>query len=66
MAGPDKPDRHTTPRKPLSIGDDLWVPFGERAGAKNRSAVLRQFVRWYLRLPGATLPRRPPAPSSED
>lgn len=54
-------DRHTTPRRPLSVGDELWVPFGKRAGEKNRSAVLRQFIRWYLRLPGATLPRRPPA-----
>jgi hypothetical protein len=59
-------DRHTTPRRPLSVGDDLWVPFGKRAGEKNRSAVLRDFIRWYLRLPGATLPRRPPAEKPDD
>lgn len=37
--------------------------FRQRAGAA--PAVLVQFMRWYLRLPGAELPERPPAPVSE-
>lgn len=37
-----------------------WARFGEVAGARKRASILRQFVRWYLRYPGAKLPQRPP------
>lgn len=39
----------------------LWDEFGEAtAGHKDgRSGVLRDFIRWYLRKPGAELPARP-------
>jgi hypothetical protein len=59
-------DRHTTPRRVISAGDELWDPFGEVVGARNRSAILRQFMAWFLRLPGARLPERPPARRKTD
>jgi|HigsolmetaAR201D_1030396.scaffolds.fasta_scaffold77505_1 hypothetical protein len=46
---------------------EVWAAFGEattRAGT-DRAAVLRAFVAWYLREPGAELPERPPAPEPE-
>ncbi len=36
---------------------DLWGEFG--ALADDRSALLRQFVEWYVRRPGAKRPSRP-------
>ena len=52
-----------TPTRPIRIDLDLWDRFGaatKRAGS-DRSAVLRQFMAWYVRDVGAALPRRPPA-----
>lgn len=42
---------------------ELWEGFGKAAAAAgtNRSAVLVQFIRWTIRHPGASLPKRPPA-----
>jgi hypothetical protein len=37
---------------------ELWERFGEVA-EPDRSAVLRAFVAWYVREPGAKLPVRP-------
>jgi hypothetical protein len=36
----------------------LWERFGEVA-EPDRSEVLREFIRWYVREQGAKLPRRP-------
>jgi len=38
-----------------------WDEFGEASASQNteRSGVLREFIRWYLRKPGAELPKRP-------
>ncbi|KAA6216422.1 hypothetical protein CP979_05280 [Streptomyces filamentosus] len=40
-----------------------WVRFGEAAAAAgtNRSAVLQQFMAWYIGTPGVECPQRPPA-----
>lgn len=55
--------------KPKNIrvpGDEEWEPFlaATRAmhpeGRSPRTLVLREFIRWYLRRPGAKLPERPP------
>lgn len=43
------------------LAEALWVRFGEaaeRAGT-DRGTLLRAFVRWFLREPGAELPPRP-------
>lgn len=54
-----------TARQTIRIDESLWIAFGESAGAtgSDRSTVLREFVRWYVREHGAKMPRRPDAPS---
>lgn len=52
-----------TPTRPIRIEPTLWEQFGQAtatAGA-DRSGVLRDFIRWYVREPGGKLPRRPEA-----
>lgn len=51
-------DTHTTNRV-VRVPDDDWTDFGELVGTRHRSALLRQFIAWYLRRPGAKLPKRP-------
>ncbi len=50
-----------TPTRPIRVDLDLWGRFGEAAGEQglDRSSVLRDFIRWYVREPGAKLPARP-------
>jgi hypothetical protein len=44
-----------------------WDPFLDAAkvihpeGRSPRAKVLREFIRWYMRRPGAALPKRPDA-----
>lgn len=56
------PESHT-PGRLIRAEQNVWDTFGEACGmaGKDRSAVTRDFWRWYARLPGAKLPRRPPA-----
>lgn len=37
----------------------IWEALGEAVGKNNRSMVMRQFIAWYIRDPGAKLPKRP-------
>jgi hypothetical protein len=37
----------------------LWKKLGALIGDRNRSDLLRSFVAWYVREPGAKLPERP-------
>lgn len=59
-------DDYDTQRK-FRAPDDEWNPFEDAtramhpAGRSPRGRVIREFIRWYLRRPGATLPDRPPA-----
>jgi hypothetical protein len=47
--------------------DDEWEPFEDATRAQHptgrspRGRVIREFIRWYMRRPGAKLPERPPA-----
>jgi hypothetical protein len=56
---PGKGTRNRTIRMDLP----LWTALGTRAAGAgtDRAAVLRALVRWWLRIPGAELPERPPA-----
>jgi hypothetical protein len=45
----------------MRIPDDEWLPFEDATGDQPRAAVVRDFIRWYLRRPGAKLPERPAA-----
>jgi hypothetical protein len=50
---------HKTFRALFSIDAKMWEQFGKLAGGTNRAAILRAFVAWYIRQPGAKMPRRP-------
>ncbi|WP_141703724.1 hypothetical protein [Planobispora rosea] len=51
-------DSHT-PNRPIRVDAELWDAFGALVGPRNRSAILRDFIRWYIRERGARLPDRP-------
>lgn len=57
---PEKPT-HTPPRQ-IRIGDE-WLDFDTAAKSQGteRAALVREFIAWYLRRPGAKLPSRPAA-----
>lgn len=50
-----------TPTRPIRIDLKLWEKFGQAAGrvGLDRSALLREFMAWYVREPGAKMPKRP-------
>ncbi|WP_435589826.1 hypothetical protein [Micromonospora aurantiaca (nom. illeg.)] len=50
-----------TPRWAIRVPENLWTAFGEatEAAGTDRSAVLREFIRWYVREHGAKTPQRP-------
>jgi hypothetical protein len=52
-----------TARQTIRVDETLWERFAEAAavGELDRSGVLRDFIRWYVREPGAKMPRRPDA-----
>lgn len=47
-----------TARQTIRVDEPLWERFGGIA-EPDRSTVLREFIRWYLREPGAKAPKRP-------
>lgn len=51
--------RHKHPHRSIRIPDDAWDVLGELTN--NRSGLILDFVRWYVRTPDATLPQRPKA-----
>lgn len=54
------PNQPKTPISRFRIDADEWQAFGEAVPQDtDRSAVLRDFVAWYLRRPGARMPKRP-------
>lgn len=53
-------DTHTTNRV-IRVPDDQWEAFGDLAGVRDRARVLREFIAWYVREPGAKRPERPAA-----
>jgi len=57
------PNKPATPNRAVRIDDADWED-AERATAAmgtDRAKAINQFLRWYLRRPGAKLPERPPA-----
>lgn len=51
-------DRHITPRRQTGIDDPDWDELGRIVGDRNRSAVVAQLVRAFLKRPGARMPKR--------
>jgi hypothetical protein len=52
---------HRMFRALFSVPKDDWTAFGEALKDTDRATVLRAFIAWFLRKPGAKLPQRPPA-----
>jgi hypothetical protein len=52
------PNQPKTPLQNVRVERDLWLAFGAVA-EPDRSAVLREFIRWYVGEPGVKAPRRP-------
>lgn len=55
-----EPDSYTKHR-PIRIEDSLWDALGAVVGSRKRGALVRDLVRWWLRVPGAKMPARPPS-----
>ena len=55
------PNKPATPHRAVRIDDETWEELGGAAAAAgtDRSAVLRELARWWLRRPGAKMPPRP-------
>ncbi|MEU2248141.1 hypothetical protein [Streptomyces sp. NPDC019224] len=62
----DTAAEYDPPRK-FRAPDDEWNGFEAATKAQHptgrspRAQVIREFIRWYMRRPGAKLPVRPPA-----
>lgn len=52
-----------TQHRSIRIPDDTWLPAMSQAKAQDTSAgeLCREFLDWWLRKPGAKLPKRPAA-----
>lgn len=50
-----------TPHAGIRVPPELWEEFAAvaREQGTDRSTLIRAFIRWYLRKPEATLPKRP-------
>ena len=60
------PNKPGTQHRSIRISDEDWDD-AERATAgmsTDRAKIVNQFIRWYLRRPGVTMPKRPDRPSS--
>jgi len=55
--------RRGTPNITVRMDPDLWDDLGRITD--DRSELLRAFIRWYLRTPGAKLPTRPSPESAK-
>lgn len=62
------PSSQKTSAKAARIEDDLWREAGEAAQRMDtdRSTIIREFLSWYVRRPGAELPERPGEAPKED
>ena len=58
--GARMPNAPKTPPRQIRIGDE-WYDFEAAVKAQDteRAIVIREFIAWYLREPGAKLPKRP-------
>lgn len=54
------PNAPRTPARQMRIGDE-WYDFdaAAKAAGTDRATLVREFIRWYLREPGARIPNRP-------
>jgi len=59
------PNQPRTQHRSVRISDEDWTDLEAATGTlgADRGTAIKQFIRWYLRRPGATLPERPAAAS---
>jgi len=50
-------EKHT-PLRPLRIPDDEWEALGKAVGDRNRTRLIREYIRWHLHWPGNPQPTR--------
>lgn len=64
---PPPPNDNNTPTRPIRVPLDLWDRFGKATEMQDtdRSAVLRDFMRWYAHDDKAKMPRRPARDGAE-
>lgn len=57
------PDAPKTQHRSVRITDDDWTDLADRAAVAglDRAKVINALIGWYLRHPGAKLPKRPEA-----
>ena len=55
------PNAPKTPARQMRISDEDWSDFESAAASRetDRATLVREFIAWYLRRPGAKLPKRP-------
>jgi hypothetical protein len=55
------PNKPGTQHRSVRISDEDWTDLEAATGrhGSDRGTVIKQFIRWYLRRPGAKLPQRP-------
>lgn len=60
------PNQPKTQHRSVRVADEDWADLLAAAAAAgaDRAKVINQFIRWYLRRPGAELPGRPAAEST--
>lgn len=56
------PNKPRTQHRSVRISDEDWgdLDVTTKGTGFDRGTVIKQFIRWYLRRPGAKLPERPP------
>jgi hypothetical protein len=57
------PNKPGTQHRSVRVSDEDWADLEAAAAVlgADRASVIRQFIHWYLRRPGAKLPERPTA-----
>jgi hypothetical protein len=55
------PTTGTTPKRSLRVADELWDAVVAQAAAEQVevAGLTREFYAWWLRQPGAKMPKRP-------
>jgi hypothetical protein len=55
------PNKPGTQHRSVRISDEDWddLEAATAAAGSDRGTLIKQFIRWYLRRPGAKLPERP-------
>lgn len=54
------PNQPRTQHRSVRISDEDWADLDAAAKSEgtDRAALIKEFIRWYLRRPGAELPER--------